>query len=179
MQVSGKILVLSTFAIGFAMAGVAWWYNYQQSHRTAEFWGARDAALIVGSEKVELLTLAEPGRLGEGESSVAGRGVETSFDLTGKPGVVHLRHALTYDDNFQWDPQRELTGATAATWSYALRFTKGDDALVVFFSKNFEQLGRLDHDGRQVEVLLCPRLGPVLVDYLGKKDVGALMPAAR
>src|SRR5262245_10461703 len=102
MQVSGKLLILITLAIGLTMAGGAWYYNYNQSRLTAQFWGARDAALLVGGDKVELLELADPpadGSLPTGGGDVlAGRAAMRTVDLTGKPGLVHLRYALTYDD---------------------------------------------------------------------------------
>ena len=59
MQVSGQILVLTTFAIAVALAGGAWWYNYQQSRRAAEFWGQRDAALLVGATRWSCSTFAD------------------------------------------------------------------------------------------------------------------------
>jgi len=198
MQVSGKILVLTTFAIGFAMAGGAWWYNYQQSRLTAVFWGPQNAVLIVGSDKVELLELDEPFDPAEEPESepasaaaadsddeadapadetkelLAGRRVLRTVDITTKPGVIHLRHALTYDDNFNWGDEQNEPLVGDSDWKYALRFTKGEQATVVLFTANFTRLGRLDEAKREVAILPCPRLGPVYVTYLSMKDVGAL-----
>ena len=131
--VSGKLLVLATFAIGFALAAGAWWYNYQQSYRTAEFWRGA-AALLVGGNEVTLFELGHSGDSGNsGDSGPAGRKVVRKFVLTDKPGLVHLRHSLTYDGNFSWDHRRtEQFGGgddwprnpefSADEWPYALQF---------------------------------------------------------
>jgi hypothetical protein len=204
MQVSGKILVLTTFAIGLAMAGGAWWYNFQQSRLTAAFWGPQNAVLIVGSDKAELLELDEPFDPAEEPESetaadapadnsedeaddsademkelLAGRKVLRTVDFTTKPGAVHLRHALTYDDNFTWGEEQSEPLVGDSDWKYALRFTKGEQATFVLFTANFTRLGRLDEAKREVAVLPCPRLGPVFVTYLSMKDVGALPAPAK
>jgi hypothetical protein len=203
MQVSGKILVLTTFAIGFAMAGGAWWYNFQQSRLTAAFWGPQNAVLIVGSDKVELLEVGEPfdpaeepepetgaGAAADSDDAgdspadetrelLAGRRVLRTVDITTKPGVIHLRHALTYDDNFTWGEEQNEPLVGDSDWKYALRFTKGEQATIVLFTANFTRLGHLDEAKREVAILPCPRLGPVFVTYLSMKDVGALPAPTR
>lgn len=176
MQISGKILVLATFGIGVAMAAGAWWYNYQQSYRAAEFWGRHNAALVVGDSQVALLrfggsTTGERSANDAGSQVVAGRRAVDEVDLTGKQGLVHLRHALTYDGNFAWD-LRSSAPASTTDWAYALRFAQDDATpLVVVFTREFDQLGRVDEQGRVVDVLPCPRLGPVIREYLGKVGV--------
>jgi hypothetical protein len=176
VQIPGKILVLATFGIGVAMAAGAWWYNYRQSYRAAEFWGRDDAALLVGDSQVALLTLddsrrGEPSADDAKPQAIAGRVVAVEVDLTGKQGLVHLRHALTYDGNFVWD-LRSAAPETAADWAYALKFSKDDATpLVVYFTREFDQLGRLDAQGRVSDVLPCPKLGPVIREYLGKVGV--------
>lgn len=202
MQVSGKILVLGTFAIGLAMAGGAWWYNYQQSRLAAEFWGPQNAMLIVSGAKLEFLELGEPfDPAAEPESALdatgdnvdadvdsdapanaqellAGRGVLRTVDITAKPGAVHLRHALTYDGNFAWGEEQSEPLIGDSEWKYALRFTRAEQATIALFTADFTRLGRLDEAAREVAVLPCPRMGPVFVTYLSMKDVGALPAAA-
>jgi hypothetical protein len=176
VQIPGKILVLATFGIGVAMAAGAWWYNYQQSYRAAEFWGAHDAALLVGNSQLKLLSLvdravAEPSTGDSAPQVIAGRDAVEEADLTGKPGLVHLRHALTYDANFAWDQRRSAPEPTA-DWAYAMRFAKeGAAPLVVVFTRDFERLGRVDPDGSVVDSLPCPKLGPVIREYLDKLGV--------
>jgi hypothetical protein len=172
MQVSGRLLVLATFAIGIAMAAGAWWYNYRQSYRAAEFWGARDAALIVGSDRVELLRISFLPTDPADQTSALHR-VESTVDLTGKPGLVHLRHALTYDANYDWDHRgQEQVGHR--DWGFAVRFSQNGTSLNVLFAPDFTALGRLDKVSGLIEVLPCPRLGPAMLDYLKQPDVRAL-----
>ena len=168
MQVAGKFIVLGTFALGFLMAGGAWWYHYTESRRAAEFWGADAVALLVGSSDVTLLELGEPSTEG-----VVGRAAKQKFDLTEKKGLVHLRHSLTYDADFAWDQRRREPLADGADWTFAMRFNKGQRELVVLFTRDFARIGRVvDADGAaEVDVLPCPRLGPVLVKYLGEIGV--------
>jgi hypothetical protein len=176
VQIPGKILVLATFGIGVAMAAGAWWYNYQQSYRAAEFWGARDAAQLVGNSQLKILSLmdravAEPSKGDSAPQVIAGRNAVEEADLTGKPGLVHLRHALTYDANFAWDQRRAPPDRTA-DWAFAFQFAKDEATpLVVVFTRDFEQLGRVDADGHVVDTLPCPKLGPVIREYLGKLGV--------
>ncbi len=197
--VSGKLLVLATFVIGIALAGGAWWYNYQQSYRTAEFWRGA-AALLVSGNEVALFELGDRIDSGSvdtgidassnsGDSGPAARTVVRKFLLTDKPGLVHLRHSLTYDGNFSWDKRRkeQFGGGDdwprnskfgADDWPYALQFKRGDEELVVWFKRSFDEVGRVyDSDaGPEIDVLPCPHLGPVILDYLSQ--VGVILDAA-
>ena len=165
MQVSGKILVLTTFAIGFALAAGAWWFNYLQSYRAAEFWRGGDAELIIGGPEVTLFEVGD-----SGPNGVLGREVIRKFSLNDKPGLAHLRHALTYDANFDWDEKPYEPFGTGKDWPYALKFARDDRETFVLFSRTFDRLGRLVDaaSGTVVDVLPCPRLGPVIIRYLGE-----------
>ncbi|HYO23402.1 MAG TPA: hypothetical protein VEQ85_00475 [Lacipirellulaceae bacterium] len=221
MQSSGRLLVIGTFAVGLLMAGGAWWYNYSQTRRAADFWGAGDAMLLIGGPRVELLTLEPPaaapgnasaspppeGQAEEGhgqeghaqeggareghaqdgqaqerqaqegharEGLIAGRRPARAFELTGKPGLVHMRHALTYDANFDWAGATQEQLPARPDWSYALRFTGPRGALVVLAPADFTRIGRVADGGGAVDVVPCPQLGPVLLKYLQQPDVGAL-----
>jgi hypothetical protein len=179
MQVPGKILVLATFAVGLALAAGAWWFNYLQSYRAAQFWRGGDAGLIVGGPVVTLFELGDAGSDG-----VLGRAVIRKYSLTDKPGLAHLRHALTYDANFDWGQRRVESFGTSEDgphnlhfavddWPYALEFARGDRKAVVLFPRKFNELGRpLDSDaGPKIDVLPCPHLGPVILRYLGEIGV--------
>jgi hypothetical protein len=184
MEVSGKILVLSTFAIGFAMAAGAWVYHYGLSRRSADFWGAEDAALVIGGREVALLELADPGADGAREplATAGGRSVLREHDLTDKKGLVHLRHALTYDGNFDWPKRQEIRGARlpdVGAWRYALRFTRGDSRVDAFFTQDFAKLAAIDETRNLVRILPCPQLGPVLLKYLDQVGISLAAGSAR
>jgi hypothetical protein len=171
MQLSGKFLVLSTFAIGLTMAGGAWLYHYQQSRRAAEFWGVANARLLVNSEKVVLVKLAVQSSADDRTPTrlvAPGLRVGNEIDLTNKKGLVHLRHALTNDSNFNWDEQRAELIETGPDWEYVLQFTRDGSHVNVLFAKSFALLGKLDDRGTTAEVVPCPRLGPVIAEYLGR-----------
>ncbi|HMP05512.1 MAG TPA: hypothetical protein PJ982_04105 [Lacipirellulaceae bacterium] len=164
MQVAGRLLVLVTLAIALGLSAGAWWYHYGQSRRAAQFWGPESARLLLSSESTLLLTLDDA-------DETDGQAVADEFDLTGRNGLVHLRHALTFDGNFDWERRRMEPVAAGDTWRYVLRFADGDEHLDILFTRDFQRLGRLDAAGDQADVLDCPRLGPVLVRDL--VDVGA------
>lgn len=171
MQVAGKLFVLGTFALGLLMAGGAWWYHYTESRRAAQFWGAEGAALLVGNSQVTFTELGAPS-----DDSLADRAAKQKFDLTEKKGLVHLRHALTYDANFDWDGRKREPLADGAAWSFAMRFTADRRELVVLFNRDLTRLGHvLDAEGTvEVDVLPCPRLGPVIAKYLGEVGVSVV-----
>lgn len=108
------------------------------------------------------------------EGLVAGRETSAAFELTGKPGLVHMRHALTYDANFDWAATHQQPLPAHPEWSYALRFTGPRGALVVLAPADFTRIGRVSEGGGAIDVVPCPRLGPVLRKYLEQPDVGAL-----
>jgi hypothetical protein len=168
--VSGKVLVLATFAVGIAMSVTAWFYNYTQSDQAAEFWRGAAPAIVRG-EKVTLFELGEPG--GDGPHD---RRVIREFDLTGKQGLVHLRHAITYDANFDWDSRRQEPVGAGGAWPYAFEFAaeaEGGQPATVWFSRKFDAMARaIATDAEwEFDILPCPRLAPVIPGYLERVGV--------
>jgi hypothetical protein len=203
MQISGRLVIIVMFVLAFAMAGGAWLYQYNYSRRSAEFWG-ESSRLIGKSPELQFLELAPlevpeedesgAGKLAAGDATdgsedeapneavdpnnlVAGRAVTAHDDLRNEKGLIHLRHIFIQDDNFQWDARsREATG-TDRDWGYALRFVEGPSEQVVLLGSDFQLLGKLSVDGKQVDVLPCPRIAEPLKRYL--TDVGALKADAK
>jgi hypothetical protein len=130
--------------------------------------------LIVRGPEVTFYELGEFAADGFDER-IAGRLIEREVDLSGKPGLIHLRHVFTQDSNFDWDGRtREPVGA-ASDWAYAVRFGEGDLETVVLFRRDFERIGKLD--GAEVDTLPAPRIAKSVMQYL--RDVGALKPDAK
>jgi hypothetical protein len=162
----------------------AWLYNYRQTDQSADFWGRQRAELLLRGETIELLTLSDPipastapsempadqsAPSGENEL-IAGRAIVNAHDLSGARGLVHFRHALTYDENFDWD---ELTDdGSQLDPAFALRFADDNAQLVLLFPSDFTILGRLESDGEAITSMPCPKLAPVLMEYL--RQIGAL-----
>lgn len=175
MQVSGRIAILAAIGFAVAMTGGAWWYQYRASRQAAAFWGTRDATLLVRSDHVALVELGDRLAENQAEETVAGRSMAASHDLSGQPGLVHLRHAFTQDANVEWDGRRTAPAGESGPWAYALVFSTGGERLVVLLSEQLDALGRLrespGHDAA-VDVVPCPRLAGPVRKYL--TDVGAL-----
>jgi hypothetical protein len=181
MQLSGRLVIIAIFSIALAMAGGAWLYQYNYSRRSAEFWGPA-AKLIARSPELQYLQLAplptdETEQPVDPADAVAGRAVADHHDLRNKRGLVHFRHAFTQDDNFLWDARSREAAASRRDWSAALRFVDGAEEQFVLLGNDFQLLGKLSHDGTQVDVLPCPRMAKAIKQYL--TDVGALRPAPR
>jgi len=174
MQVSGRIVILATFGIAVALSGGAWWYHYQTTRRAAEFWGATGAHLLVKAAQLELLELGQRTADGDDGPMLAGRTVVAEHDLSRKPGLVHLRFVFTQDANFLWEKRRREPVDAAPDWAYALRFTEGEQVLVVLLRRDFQRVGKLA--GKQVEVLPSPRIERSVRQYL--TDVGVLQGEA-
>lgn len=179
MQISGRLIIAVVLSLAVAMSGGAWLYQYSYSRHAAAFWGAPAARLLVKSPQLALLELAPAGSGDKPTGDeplerelIVGQPVAAEHDLSAKPGLIHLRHVFTQDSNFDWDAQRREPATGSRDWGYALRFTEDDQQLTVLLDRDFKLLGKLSPDGRQVDLLPCPRLATPLVRYL--TDVGAL-----
>jgi hypothetical protein len=172
MQISGRVIILATFGLAVAMSGGAWWYHYTQVRHAAAFWGSPDARLLVRGPEVTFFELGdlsdEP--VGKDAQSIAGRSVISTSDLSGKQGLVHLRHALYQDSNFQWESRRREPIDAADDWVYAVRFADGHEAMTALFPRDFSRVGRVS--GGELDVLPSPRMSDSVRRYL--TDIGAV-----
>jgi hypothetical protein len=179
-DISGKFLVLATLGVAALLTAFALRHHYRASHRAAQFWGRSDARLLVGAPVVRAFELRDPPAPdgGSGVSStgeqgpppdarIGGRAIGASSDLSQAKGLVHLRHAFTQDAHFQWDAQRREPVEVGA-WKLALEFADpaAGTRLLVLLTEPADVLGRLDADGRQVDVLPCPLLAEPVGRYL-------------
>jgi hypothetical protein len=176
MQHSGRLTILSMLALAAAMAGGAWWRRYQATNEAVRFWGAEGASLLAAAPVVEFLELTdqEPTASPLAAEQLAGRQVRRRHDLSHKPGLVHLRHVFTLDDNFRWQVKREL--ASRSEWRYALRFLRGREQLIILFNPTLQLLGKLEPGGRYVSTLDAHRPAAPIARYL--TDIGVLDAAA-
>lgn len=176
MQISGRLIIAVVLSLAVAMSGGAWLYQYSYSRQAAAFWGSEAAQLIVKSPQLDLLELAPAGSDRDagpvdGER-IAGQPIVAEHDLSGKPGLIHLRHVFTQDSNFDWNAKRREPASGSRDWGYALRFADGDHRQIVLLDHDFKLLGKPSADGQQVDLIPCPRLASSLVRYL--TDVGTL-----
>lgn len=179
MQISGRIAVLSVFALAVTLSAGAWWYHYRATKRMADFWGPAAANLLVRGELVDAYRL-EPQSPPPASNDfpdwpppfaklLEGSAVQ-HVDLTGAKGLIHLRHALTQDSNYLWDAAQQ---DAAPPWAFAFRFSDGDDATWILLSDEFDYLGRPTNDDAAIDLLAFrPEVGPVLREYF--TDIGLL-----
>lgn len=142
----GALTIFGILALGIAMASVAVWYQSQMNRRCLDAWGAPNANLIRHAATVEGARLAGPDRLPPAEESLAvpGQtplGIAARVEMSKARGLVHARHALIVDPNYD---DRELPTDAAETWEYAIRFAEPEREVVLLL------------DPRNRRVRLCP-----------------------
>jgi hypothetical protein len=172
MQVSGRVIIIGSFALALAMSGGAWWYHYTQVRQAAAFWGSPGGRLVVRGPEVTFFELGESVAERRGNGDIAFREVLAEKELSGKPGLVHLRQALYQDANFQWEGRKREPFDASDDWVYALRFAEGNQKLVVLFPRDFSRVGRIA--GNELDVVPSPRISAPMTRYL--TDIGILKP---
>jgi hypothetical protein len=171
MQISGRVIILAAFGLAIAMSGGAWWYHYTQVRQAAAFWGPSDGRLLVRGPEVTFFKLGEASEsVAEDAEAIADRPIASMSDLSDKQGLVHLRHALYQDSNFQWEGRRREAADAANDWKYAVRFGDGDAQMTALFPRDFSRVGHLTGD--EIDVLPSPRISASVQRYL--TDIGAL-----
>lgn len=153
----GKTVIAGIFLLALVLSGYAWWHQFQQSRRCRQFLGTETVKLVRLASRVDLLRLEEQaaatgqaiqpaGILRIGGATVL---IATRVDITGVPGLLHARHALLQDLNYQWDaPPTDC----ASQWSLALRFEQDGEAVIVAFDPQCNRIG-LDGTDRTERIL--------------------------
>jgi len=158
----GKAVIVGIFVVALLMSGYAWWHQFQQSRRCRDFFGTRAVQLIRLAPKVELLRLEQKSALSsdsqppEGILRIGNDTVLISrhVEITGTAGLLHARHALLQDMNYQWDTSRS---DCTSQWSFALRFSQnGEDVTLAF-----------DTECNRVALNGTDRTGPLLPELMG------------
>ena len=91
----GTWLVVALLLMGVAAAAGAIVFHRRTTMRCLEFYGPRAARRITSAATVELVML----RPGSGPRRLA---ESSRLDVSGAPGLVHLRRGLVEDANFVW-----------------------------------------------------------------------------
>jgi hypothetical protein len=152
MRSSGKLVVLSIFAVALLMAAFAWWWNRQQGRQALEFWGKESALAIRDGQKVELLRLRpKNGRLVDLEGFDL---IETK-DISQAQGLIHARHSLLQDASFDWNANLVGHMAFEPKDVFAVRFTRQDVITTIVFIDLSG--GRIFHSESGREIILNPK----------------------
>src|SRR5882724_5292436 len=114
MHNSGKLLIITMFVAALAAAAASWWFRYEATHQSAQFWGPEAARLIRDAPTVELLTLQLADKTQSAPSSPDTSALSVSTfghkiwtiaakrNISTAPGLSHLRNALLEDRSFNW-----------------------------------------------------------------------------
>lgn len=158
----GTLTILGIVLLGASMASVAVWYHAQTGQRCLAVWGVDGARLIRHAPQVEALRLGPatdpaapasadspaPETLTLGEQSFA---VVERVDISQTRGLLHARHALIMDHNFQFESAEAsrrspkdggvVDAKTSPAWQYVLRFADGRDEALLAFDPQFDLVG--------------------------------------
>lgn len=110
----GTMVVAAMLAAALALAAFAVWFQWRQTRRCLDFYGADVARLVQTAPRVELWRLGPAA----GPSAPEPR---RRIDVSQAPGLVHLRRGLVEDANFAWDAPPDP--GLPRTWSLALAFS--------------------------------------------------------
>lgn len=117
----GKHAIVAILSLAVAMAGFAWWSNYQRSARARQFWGP-NAAIIRFASRVEVFEVDRS---------------DKSVDVSQAPGLLNARTALMADDGFDWAAQPDPP-SPADRWTWGARFSHDSKAVTLLFSNEHD-----------------------------------------
>lgn len=148
----GAWAIALMFGVGLSLAGGSVLYHANQGRKCLEFWGSRDGELIRHAPGVEAWTLTD--MVDASESSTAQevvsidgaeRRVARKLDISTARGLVHARHALILDANYDWGRESDANSPIPATaWTHAIRFQRETEDIVLLFDFEGSRVRRLD-----------------------------------
>lgn len=171
----GKVAVAGIVAVALALAGFAWWWNWQRTQRTLELYGGEGADLVRRAEKVEGLVLSgfydgesvERVAVGPHAFEIVGR-----KDLSKTKGLVHARTALLDDHSYDWDDQTR--GDCQPMVLYGVRFTRGQEQITLVFDFGCQSVWIVE---TQRNAALAPKIAEGWRSFLSRQvpsDTAAL-----
>ena len=123
MRSSGKLVVLTIFALAIGMASFALWWNWGMGRRSLDYWGESGALLIRDAKSVTLVKLKP--RIPNPAAKdpllpMDSRDLSTAEkkDISDVKGLVHARRAFLEDASFEWNEQLSV----GIEWQYAVQF---------------------------------------------------------
>jgi len=169
MKPSGTKLVIGLACLALAAGLASWSYRYGATHESTRFWGSEAALLIARPSEVELFRLeladsAEP----PSQNLDLGRlyAATPLREISKERGMVHFRHALMTDGNYEWANEPE---PSEIDWRWGMRFHDGQIQALVVLAEDFATIGLLDQ-GR-MKALSCQPMAETLRHYFGKVDL--------
>ncbi len=147
----GKAVILGIFLLALVLSGFAWWYQLRKGSHCREFLGTDAVQLIRQASRVDLMRLERLPGTTAGPGSTAATielpggiyRVTERTDITPVPGLLHARHALLQDVNYQW---ARPPGDCASDWAFALQFSSDTREAVLAFDPACNLIGVGDTD---------------------------------
>ena len=125
----GTIAIVVMLVVGVCMAGYAWWHQTQRGKRIQEFLGTETVQLLRHAPEVEVYWLQEKREPATDSPETLLAGCRKQI-VTNVQGLVHARHALILDYNYQFGEATE----SKPKWKYAMRFIDGDQSRTVLIA---------------------------------------------
>ncbi|MEQ8211812.1 MAG: hypothetical protein RH917_18590 [Lacipirellulaceae bacterium] len=178
-EVSGRLVFLSCLGLAAIIGLGGAWYRVSTTDDCVRFWGVEGSQLIVGEGEAELLEFKPMDGEDASEASgpepanpaLAGFAVTARHVLTGKPGMVHFRNALTLDRYFDWTRLESVPLAESQErWQQALVFSGGEKQLTILLDEGYQNWGRLGEDGETVDVVPAVNLDRMTREYIGELE---------
>jgi len=155
--VSGKLVIIAIFVAAISAAAAGWFFRYNATHRSVQFWGPeaaqliRDASTVVLYKQPTIPTDSLGVDLADTDAVVAAiqkHTDESAIDVSKAPGLLHLRHALLEDSSFIWSPKAKNTPEdldTTKTGYWWLKFENSvnSKSTTIWFTKDCRQALRL------------------------------------
>lgn len=181
MHNSGKLLIITMFIAALTAAATSWWFRYEATHHTAQFWGPEGARLIRDAPTVELLALQPTVTATDDANSpeeihlgTAAWIITARHDISAAHGLVHLRNALLEDNSFNWSQNSIPPDFTCHT---ALLFRDPDtsEPLPILLSSDFQLLQTLPPGEKSLRTVSC---GPIAAGLAETTAEWSQQPAA-
>lgn len=167
MMNRGIWAIATMFCLGLILAGGSVLYHFAKGRKSLAFWGAADAQIIRHAPHVTLLKLgpapdgstasAPDAAVEEGDSPTpvadakaslliddVPHAIERELSIDQARGLVHARHALIIDANYNWPATQTIADQPAARWTHALRFEKGERSVTLLFDFEQSRIRRLE-----------------------------------
>ena len=198
MRNRGALAIGVMVLIGVVLASLSVWYHAREGRMCLHFWGVAEANLIRHSPKIEVWKLEEfeVPLVDENSKAPPPSAVTLKIDdaiykvarrqtIDEARGLVHARHALIVDANYEWEAGEPAAHDKPLRWTHALRFHDDDNSIVVAISEKHPFVRSLSKPGHArlvpkiaaAEVAFAVReLGPEPAPRKGRR--GGSTPAA-
>jgi len=165
---SGKLVIVGILLVAFTAAGTSWWFRYNATHRTAEYWGPKATRLIRDAPVVQFWQHEPPADLEMVRMALISTDAvvdpTTIRDVASAPGLIHLRNALLDDRSYHW-PIAAPSNGSRWKWVISFRDDRAREGVIVILSDDCKLL--VDFN-RPDQVLSCEPIASGLAEMIAE-----------